>query len=326
MTTTTTSKNNRIMIVDCNNQFIRSYIVDPSLSSMGNPIGGMKGFLKILNKLCRDIEPDMLLLVWDGFGGSRKRRAINKNYKDGRKPPRPRLNRSARNLTPEEETENKFWQQTKVIQMINNMPVMQFLEDEVEADDVISYLKSHPQFSEYQKVIVSSDKDFIQILDENTVLYRPTQSEVLNTNRIIEKFNIHPTNFALARSLVGDKSDNIEGLKGVGLKTVAKNFPFLSENKSYYMSDLKSSLKEGSRMLQLINDSQEKLDSNYKIMQLYSPLMSASLKSKITSTIQNWYPEYNKTELRKEMAREGFGELKLDSLNQVFNKIISNFN
>ena len=99
---------NRVMIVDAQNQFLRSYIVDPSLSSNGQPIGGSKGFLKILNKLTRTIQPDRVIIVWDGEGGSQKRRTINKNYKEGRKP--IRLNRGNSFLNEQQQKQNRFWQ------------------------------------------------------------------------------------------------------------------------------------------------------------------------------------------------------------------------
>ena len=100
----------RVMIIDALNAYFRAYIVDPSMSTNGQPIGGVKGFLKILQKLVRENKPDMVVVVWDGPGGSAKRRAIVKEYKEGRKP--IRLNRES-NLTPDEETENKVWQQTR---------------------------------------------------------------------------------------------------------------------------------------------------------------------------------------------------------------------
>ena len=68
--------------------------------------------------------------------------------------------------------------------------------DSTEADDVIAYVAQHKQLEEYEKIILSSDKDFFQLLDDKTVLYRPIQKEVLNKKSIIEKFEIHPTNFA----------------------------------------------------------------------------------------------------------------------------------
>ena len=67
------------MIVDAFNQFIRGYIVDPSKNPNGSPIGGMRTFINILNKITREISPDMLVVVWDGKGGSKKIRKINKN-------------------------------------------------------------------------------------------------------------------------------------------------------------------------------------------------------------------------------------------------------
>jgi DNA polymerase-1 len=104
-----------------------------------------------------------------------------------------------------------------------------------EADDVIAYVCGLPDLSEKIKVIVSSDKDFIQLCNSTTILYKPKtkgQKEILNESRIVEQFSIHPNNFAIARAIDGDKSDNIEGVKGVGLKTLVKSFPELSESES----------------------------------------------------------------------------------------------
>ena len=62
--------------------FFRAYIVDPSLSENGQPIGGLKGTLKIMQKLLRETKPDRVVICWDGAGGSKKRRSLNKDYKD----------------------------------------------------------------------------------------------------------------------------------------------------------------------------------------------------------------------------------------------------
>ena len=91
----------RIMIVDMLNMYYRAYIVDPSLSSNGQPIGGIKGSLKILQKLCREVKPSKVYICWDGREGSSKRRKTIKEYKEGRKP--IRLNRGVRNLSEEQE-------------------------------------------------------------------------------------------------------------------------------------------------------------------------------------------------------------------------------
>ena len=98
------------MVVDALNMYFRAYIVDPSLSTNGQPIGGLKGFMKILQKQIREMSPDGIVICWDGSGGSHRRKKIVKGYKDGRKP--IRLNRSIRNMSETEEIENKIWQQT----------------------------------------------------------------------------------------------------------------------------------------------------------------------------------------------------------------------
>ena len=68
----------RLLIIDALNMYFRAYIVDPSVSTNGQPIGGVKGFLKILQKLVRETKPDEIVICWDGEGGSQKRKAKNK--------------------------------------------------------------------------------------------------------------------------------------------------------------------------------------------------------------------------------------------------------
>ena len=89
-------------------------------------------------------------------------------------------NRSVHNLTDDEELQNKIWQQGRVVEYLNNMPIIQTMLPEIEADDVISYICSLNHFDGWQKIIVSNDKDFMQLCDEKTVLWRPVKDEILN--------------------------------------------------------------------------------------------------------------------------------------------------
>ena len=316
----------RLMIVDAYNQFIRGYIVDPSKNTNGQPIGGMRTFINILNKITREIKPDMIAVVWDGRGGSRKRRAINKAYKAGRKP--PRTNWSQVGLDEEDIKDNKVWQQMRVIEYLNQTPIVQFMEPEVEADDVISYVKSSSIFEGWQKVIVSADKDFIQLLDGKTLLFRPIQKEVLNTNTVIEKFGIHPRNFAIARALAGDPSDNLPGVPRVGLGTVAKRFSFLSENKDYFIDDLLHECNKEENKQKVYSSVVEHANlivENYNIMQLSSPQMSPQCKSRIDDTFESFIPQYSQTEMRKLMMQDGVLTVNMQDLEQKFNDIITSF-
>jgi DNA polymerase-1 len=319
-------KMNRVMIVDAYNQFIRGYIVDPSKNPNGDPIGGIRTFINIVNKLTREIKPDLVVLVWDGKGGSQKRRAMNKAYKGGRKP--PRTNWGQVGMSPEELTDNKVWQQMRVIEYFNSTPMIQFMEPHVEADDVISYIKNASMFEDWQKVIVSADKDFIQLLDDKTILHRPIQKEYLNKNSIVEKFNIHPTNFALARAIVGDSSDNLPGVPRVGLPTVAKKFPFLKEEKTHYLDSILAECNKpenNQKVYTNILESKELIENNYDIMQLSSPMLSIQAKQGIDDTFEHYRPHYNQTEMRKLMIQDGVLTANTQDLDQRFNNIISSF-
>jgi DNA polymerase-1 len=317
----------RVMIVDAFNQFLRGYIVDPSKNPNGQPIGGMRTFINIMNKITREIEPDMIVVVWDGQGGSKKRRAMNKNYKAGRKP--LRVNWSSDEMTAQDTDNNKLWQQLRVVEYLNQTPIIQFMEAEVEADDVISYVKSSSMFEDWQKVIVSADKDFIQLLDDKTLLFRPIQKEVLNKNSVIEKFGIHPRNFALARAMAGDPSDNLPGVPRVGMGTIAKRFSFLSEEKDYFVSDLieecQNSENQNLKIYTNVIESEQLIKENYNIMQLSSPQISPQSKNRIDETFEGYKPHYNQTEVRKLMIQDGVLTVNMQDLEQKFNDIITSF-
>ncbi len=314
----------RVLVIDALNMYFRAYIVDPSLSTNGQPIGGMKGFLKILQKLCRDTDPDQVIICWDGAGGSSRRKSTVKEYKAGRKP--IRLNRSIRNLSESEEVENKIWQQTRLFEYLNCMPIIQLMIDNVEADDIISAVVQHHTLKDCQKVIVSSDKDFFQLCDDTTILFRPVQKEVLNKINIIEKHGIHPLNFALARAIAGDKSDNLPGVQGVGLPTVAKRIPFLSDERSVTIDEVIEHCKAmseetGLKVFSNIVEQEDIVRLNYKMMQLYMPSIPVQGSQKIDSALTSFEYHLNKTEVHKMMVFDGFGEWNWSDLFQKLKRI-----
>jgi len=318
----------RVMIVDQNNMFIRHYIIDPSLANNGQPVGGVMGSLKGFQKFLRDIKPDMVIICWDGSGGSKRRKQMNKDYKAGRSP--IRLNRTVKVITNEqEELENKIWQMTRLSEYFDEMPVVQFLFDDVEADDVIAYAAKMDYFEDWQKVIVSSDKDFIQLLDEKTILFRPIQKQIMSLNNIVDLYGVHPNNFALARALVGDKSDNLDGIRGIGMGTVAKRLPFLSESKTFTIKDVidyskkRAELKTAPKAFQAIADSKKIISENYKMMQLSTPNISVRTTNKVRKAIESFEPTFRKTEIRTMMLKDGFPNWTWDTLFQTFNRYTS---
>jgi DNA polymerase-1 len=312
----------RVLIFDALNAYLRAYIVDPSISTNGDPIGGIKGFIKILQRHVRETKPDQIIVVWDGPNGSRKRKSIDKNYKEGRKP--IRLNRAFHNLTDDEELHNKMWQQSRVIEYFNNMPIIQFMLPEIEADDVIAYITQLSRYDGWQKIIISNDRDFMQVCDDETILWRPTKNEILNRERIIEQTGVHPTNMALARSIVGDTSDNLPGIKGAGFATVGKRLNFLSDSKPYTIDEVIEFCENTKSKLKFftnIAENRSLIEHNYKMMQLYAPQMSVQSKTHVKESIENFECEFNKTEIIGMMRDDGFGELNWEVLKENLNKI-----
>tara|TARA_R100001480_G_scaffold128765_1_gene126362 strand:- start:223 stop:1080 length:858 start_codon:yes stop_codon:yes gene_type:complete len=278
--------------------------------------------MKILQKLVRITKPNEIVICWDGPNGSQKRKTLDSNYKEGRKP--LRLNRAVHNLTENEELQNKLWQQMRTIEYLNQMPVIQLILERVEADDIISYVCNSRHYQGWQKVIVSNDKDFLQLCDEETVVYRPTTDKIETKKTVIESMGVHPTNMALARAMDGDASDNLPGVSRVGMKTIASKLPFMKEERTITIDELMEYCENIDSKLKVyknIAESRELVQHNYNMMQLYSPLISVQGKQTIDYSLDNFECDFNKTELLKLMMDDGFGELNWEELKTFLNKI-----
>jgi len=208
-------------------------------------------------------------------------------------------------------------------EMIEFMPYKVLEVYGAEADDIIAWLCRCGEFSEWQKLIISNDRDFIQLCDDKTVLVRPGKNEeVLNKNKILEQYQIHPRNFAWARAITGDKSDNLEGVKGLGLATVAKRFSFLSENKDYGLQDILTHAKNNNSKIkayQNVLDNEEIIASNYEIMQLYTSTISSQGVQKLKYAVKNDGVTLNRSEIRKMLLKDGIGTLNIDELMLMLN-------
>jgi len=181
-----------VLIVDATNLFIRGWTTNPSLDINGSNIGGIVSFLVSLRAYVDKCKPGNVIICWDGIGGSFKRKKIVKEYKVGRK--RPKLNRNY-DYELENVEQNKEEQKTKLIKYLDCLPVHQITIDYIEADDVIAYLTHH--FKENRKVIVSSDKDFYQLLDEKTVMFLPIKKVFITSRECLSEYQIHPIQIML---------------------------------------------------------------------------------------------------------------------------------
>jgi DNA polymerase-1 len=327
--TTEVKDSKRVLIIDALNMFLRAYTIIPSMNPQGLPNGGTIGFIKSLQKLCRNFRPHEVLICWDGHGGSEKRRQMNKGYKQGRRP--VRFNRRMIELPEDLVKKNRADQQLRLHEYLNNMPVIQLMVDFVEADDIIAHVVKHKKYKDYTKVIVSSDKDFYQLLgDDSVYIHRPSAKEpqdpdyLINGTMLQHRTGIHPNNYALARAIDGDKSDNIEGVPRIGMKTIKTNLTILEQEEQISCDELfvhcRMQVRQKNVHKKLL-EYQERVKDNYKIMQLYESCISFNGRRSIDYTIDNFEHGLDKLEIQKMLMTDGQGQINLSDLWAAFKQI-----
>jgi len=310
------SKIEPVVLVDAFNLFMRHYVAHPAMSDQGNHVGGIVGFLNAIKKICLEMSPTDVVVVWEG-GGSKKRRDILPTYKMSRRP--QKLNRFYENDDIPNTIENRNDQISFLISSLKRLPVIQVYVDSCEADDVIGYLSRY-KFRHHKKVIVSSDRDYYQLLDNKTVIYSPTWKKFVNKKEVIEKFRISPTNFCLAKAICGDPSDNIKGVKGAGFKTISKRFPALSTDDDCTILDIISEAKQRAqekrspKIFKEIAVSENIIRMNWKLTYLDTSNISHAQIKKIESSIDTFSPSPNKISLIRMMIKNGIQNLDVDHL------------
>ena len=304
-----------IVYIDGLNVFMRHFAANPSKSLNGQLCGGIVGFLSNIDHLARKFKPQKIIVAWEG-GGSLRRRAIDSNYKNGRRP--VRLNRSHYyNDIPDTE-ENRNYQLKTLIEILYKTPIVQIYVNDCEADDVISYLVKTKK-KNILKIIVTSDKDYYQLLDENTKIWSPNKKQLIDDQYVLEKWSISSRNFCLTRCFTGDSSDGIKGIKGAGFKTMSKRFPVLSQNKDVTINDIinESQNKVNSgckiKLFDNIITNESKIRKNWKLMYLDSLMLSADQIKKINYQLENKETAINKMDLYKIINREGLNTFDIHS-------------
>ena len=216
-----TPKEKRIILIDALNLFFRNFAVIGVLNSDGTHIGGLGGFLRSLGALIRNLEADQVYVVFDGIGGSNNRKNIIPEYKSGRN--NSRITNWEVFDSHEDEENSQIDQIIRIAQYLKTLPVKTVAIDKVEADDVIAYVGEKLSHNKENKVfIVSSDKDYLQLAKDNLIIYRPIEKRYYTPSTIKEKFGCPASNFILYKLLMGDSSDKIEGVKGLGPKKLYK--------------------------------------------------------------------------------------------------------
>jgi 5'-3' exonuclease len=303
---TDTAYNSKVLFVDAMNTFMRNFSALPTMDDFGDHVGGMVGFLKSIGAAIKDHKPTRVVIVFDGVGGSQRRRALYPDYKSQRKTT-IRLNRVYDFYDESEYEKNVKYQLVHLVSILQNLPVTVISIDNIEADDAIAYGSELVTLRGGTSIIYSTDKDFLQLVSETIRVFNPVKRKMFDIEQVLNVYSIHPSNFLMYKALSGDKSDNISGIRGAGDKTILKYLPDLSDgnidvNFSFIERKYEGQ-KKVPKLVQNILEGKDTLSRNIKLMDLRNVNISMDAKTRIGSYVDNNYTGYNKSNLIKNMKQ-----------------------
>ena len=281
--------NSRVLLIDSMNTFLRSFAMIPAINPQGNHVGGLVGFLKSLGYVIKLIRPTRVILVFDGQGNITNRRNTYSEYKANRQI--KRITNFKVFSTLAEESDSIATQMLRLLDYLKSLPVNISIIDKIEADDTIAYLS---QKLKDDIIIYSADQDFLQLVDDRITVYSPIKKKFYKPNDVYEQYGMHPYNFITMKCLMGDKSDNLPGVKGLGPKKLMKYFPEIAGEKRFTLQEAyqKATDKvEEHGIYGNVHLFKSQLEINYELMSLENIQLLDKDKKELDELIDS--PPYN---------------------------------
>ena len=297
--------NKKVLIVDGLNTFIRVFSVMPTLNENGVHVGGIVGFLKSVGFAINMFNPTRTIIVFDGKGGSNRRRKLYSDYKNKRRTSY-RVNRVAGLENVEDERRNMLMQLRRVADYLELLPLTTISVDGIEADDAIATAVSKFKNKVERIIIGSPDKDLAQCVEgEKVVMWSTRNKEYTNEQGVRDKFGVNPNQIPDYLALAGDVSDGIPGIKGVGPKTASFLISKYGDIHSIYKnsSDWEGEVRGGKKIRELLN-------SNFNEIILFKDLATLRTDVPLSSNINELKPKtidrVKINKLSKELGFENF--------------------
>jgi len=282
-------KPDALFVVDGSYLLYRSfYGLKPLYTSSGLTTQATYGFCRAIKKVLDDFKPNYITVVWDSKGGSTHRKEILPEYK------------ATRMAAPSD----LFVQKEQIVSFLEAINLCQVSKLGYEGDDLIaSLVKDHP---EHQIIIVCADKDMYQLLSsDNVLIFDPFKNKLVDESTFTLEHNYGPEKIPFFYALLGDTSDNIPGVKGIGEKTAENLVKQFSS-----LDDLYNNLEkvEKERIRKLLHDQK---DSAYLSLQLFTlaPVNLELTNKNLAFDKKNWlnagplFKQLEFTSLLKEVER-----------------------
>jgi DNA polymerase-1 len=301
---------NSVLIIDGLNAFLRAFTMINHINPDGHHIGALTGFLKSIGYAIKMLNPTKVVIVFDGVGGSNARRNLFPDYK---------ANRNANRMTnysifqsKEEESESINNQMQRLIQYLQCLPVSVISIEGLEADDIIGYLTyKFEKFEETKEInIMSADQDFLQLVTAKTSVYSPTKKKIYKPKDVLEQFGVSATNYINYKILLGDKSDNVPGVTGLGPVKLVKLFPELLNETLVSLEDIidKAATKIDENKLYLsVVERRHQLYINKQLMNLEGDFLSPDNRLLVKQAFTDSY-ELNKYLFHQIYVNDKLGE------------------
>lgn len=254
----------------------------------GKHIGGLYHFINTLKRAFEAFQLDKICVFWDGKEGSLSRKKIYSLYKENRRT----------RIKTEEEIHSYQEQRSRIKQYLEELYVRQAEFEYCESDDCIAYYSQNSP--KEKKVIYSSDRDLMQLVKDDVTLFNPSHQKVYKKNDLVEydKEMIIVENVKLIKILCGDPSDNIYGIRNLGVKRLITLFPEV-QNKELTLNEVKemgNQLFEKDKDNKLIQNfltgvtklgvfGEEFFTINNQIVSLDEPILTEEAKSGIMSLV-----------------------------------------
>jgi len=322
------------LLIDGLNTFIRHFTTNPMMSLYNDPCGAISGTIGTIYRGVEKYKPDLVTVVWEG-GGSSRRKALYPDYKAGRKP--VSLNRPyADYIEKDSEKDNWEWQLRTLIKLIPMLKLGQVYVDDAEADDAIAYICKWKN-PENVNIIVSTDHDYLQLVNEKTRQWTPRKCQSLYDVELVrERFHTHPINMPSVRAYIGDKSDNIEGLYNISYKRIYSYCPIVKENEFVSTYDIQNYIrtthekklynarrdKRYQELIKLADVDSELIHRNFKLMNLESMQMSATQVDSVNYQYDQDRRMASKLDLKKFMMSQGINNINLDPAGLIFHNTL----